>query len=483
MPNITMKTTVFIFVILCAVTALLGQGTSSSVEIVTTYSQNGKFYLKSIPFDNEFPSLRGGTFVYEQGRAEPLYVFDRGFDSVEEDSNNLILSNNGEVIFYVIPWGADEEKEGLKSITIYRHGRIFKSFTEAEITSCDKKRERCSLIYSNYDAVVDRVKSNWETKNYKKAFKEGVSEQERFLSDFPVFSFDDTVYLTDSKKQVHTFDLKTGEYTGSDSFDHMFAQIKGKGRFNKTELLSYDAPIFLDYPKLRNGQAAKQALADYIGMKPVDIAEQRDEQYKWYSFKINSNIFRDGHVEIESLDVDPALPKEKIVEFFKANKFDGSSVPQVFEMWNVGDEYFYFRKKNDQLARQEKQQEVIQQRQEFERRLTLDHINGVYIPKNLGECFTELDRLLPEVDKKEMQALPRREDMIQYHLGLGMWMRNNWGLWGGSRLQKYFTDRGVAHPDEMSSVILYHYYDWLHGQKESWRDWENNPKGNKQTRK
>jgi hypothetical protein len=87
-----------------------------------------------------------------------------------------------------------------------------------------------------------------------------------------------------------------------------------------------------------------------------------------------------------------------------------------------------------------------------------------------------LDKFLTEINREEMRALPKREDMIQYHLGLGTWMRNNWGLWGGSRLQKYFSDRGVKHPESMSTVILYHYHDWLNGRRETWKEWEQNPR-------
>lgn len=61
-------------------------------------------------------------------------------------------------------------------------------------------------------------------------------------------------------------------------------------------------------------------------------------------------------------------------------------------------------------------------------------------------------------------------------MGLGMWMRNNWRLWAGSRLQKYFLVRGIRHPDDMSGVILEYYYDWLKGQKEAWKDWDKNPR-------
>ena len=99
-------------------------------------------------------------------------------------------------------------------------------------------------------------------------------------------------------------------------------------------------------------------------------------------------------------------------------------------------------------------------------------IDGRYIPKDLGECFPELDKFLMEVDRREMTALARREDMIQYHFILGMGMRNGWGLWAGSRLQKYFLDQGVRDPEEMSSIILFGYYDWLHGNKEAWKNWE-----------
>ena len=65
--------------------------------------------------------------------------------------------------------------------------------------------------------------------------------------------------------------------------------------------------------------------------------------------------------------------------------------------------------------------------------------------------------------------------MIRYHLDLGMWMRNNWGLWGGSRLHKYFRAKGISHPEDMSSVILFYYHDWLTDKKASWKEWEMNP--------
>ena len=162
-----MKLIILLLLILISASVAHGQTSSSHVAIITTYSQNQKYYLKSVPYDDEFPTLRGKTFVYSSSNSTPLYAFDRGFDSVEEDSNNLILSDDGEVIFFAIPWAANEAQEGLKSITIYKHGQIIKSFTESEVNGCDKKRERCSLLYSNYEAVVDKDKSIFGAGNYK----------------------------------------------------------------------------------------------------------------------------------------------------------------------------------------------------------------------------------------------------------------------------------------------------------------------------
>jgi hypothetical protein len=454
---------------------MFGQGFSSAVEIATVYSQNEKFYLKTIPYDNEVPSLRGKTYVYQTGKPQPLYEFERGFDYIEKYENNLILSNNGEVIFYVIGFDADEKKEGLKSISIYKNGKIIKSYTTSEVTGCHLKKERCNLVYSNYWDVIDEKKSNWGTGNYKRVFKDGVSEQEKFLFDFAVFSFNEIVYLTDSKKQTHLFDLKEAKYLRSEPFAAIYPQIKEKGRFSKTILQSFDIPTS-KFPQLRNGKNTEQNLAAFIGMKPYNIYSKTDEQFRRYAFEISVNLSQDGSLEIESEDIGEDLPKEKILEFFKINKFATTSIPKVFPKWYIGEKIFFLRKASDAVARKERQEQIVKEREELKKQMVAEKIDDIYIPKDLGDCFTELDRMLPEIDKKEMQTLPKRDDMIKYHHGLGTWLRNNWGLWRGSRLQKYFTDRKIGHPDSMSSVVLFFYHDWLNGKTETWKDWEKNPK-------
>lgn len=82
-----------------------------------------------------------------------------------------------------------------------------------------------------------------------------------------------------------------------------------------------------------------------------------------------------------------------------------------------------------------------------------DPAEETYIPTDLEDCFSTLDSLLSPEDIQTMKA-GTEDDMIQYHFGLGMWMRNNCGLWGGSRLAKWFNGIGINHPDDMSGIIL-----------------------------
>jgi hypothetical protein len=85
----------------------------------------------------------------------------------------------------------------------------------------------------------------------------------------------------------------------------------------------------------------------------------------------------------------------------------------------------------------------------------------VYIPKDLDDCFTELKKMLPSKVLKKIRE-KNEEDMIEYHMGLGLWLRNNWGLWGGSRLKTYFNKIGIFHPDDMSGLILTTFWRHLH---------------------
>jgi len=90
-----------------------------------------------------------------------------------------------------------------------------------------------------------------------------------------------------------------------------------------------------------------------------------------------------------------------------------------------------------------------------------DSVPGV--PRVVGDAFRRLDGELDPADRDTIRA-KAPEDMIDLHFGLGMYVRNEYGLWKGSPLQDFFLAKGVRHPDDMSAVLLDAYRLYLRGE-------------------
>jgi len=82
-----------------------------------------------------------------------------------------------------------------------------------------------------------------------------------------------------------------------------------------------------------------------------------------------------------------------------------------------------------------------------------------YIPSDLQGCFLELDSMLPASMREDIRAC-EEPNLVRHHFGLGMWMRNNWGLWSAeSPLKQYFDRQEIHDADDASGMILKSY--WL----------------------
>lgn len=114
---------------------------------------------------------------------------------------------------------------------------------------------------------------------------------------------------------------------------------------------------------------------------------------------------------------------------------------------------------------------------------TKDRSGCFTVPGDLHSAVVELDRMLP-VGARYRYFLAGKYLPVAEHYGLGMWIRNWWGLWSGqvdrrpgrrqdrkglsntihrSQLQQYFIDRGVTDPDAMSGILLSIYAKHLRG--------------------
>lgn len=87
-----------------------------------------------------------------------------------------------------------------------------------------------------------------------------------------------------------------------------------------------------------------------------------------------------------------------------------------------------------------------------------EYIEGIYIPKNLHDSFTELNKLIKRKDRNNLFKNNEKEFLTYQHFALGKYIRNEWGLWKASRLYLWFKEKGIAHPDDISSIILKYYY-------------------------
>ncbi|MEO0469230.1 MAG: DUF6794 domain-containing protein [Bacteroidota bacterium] len=88
-----------------------------------------------------------------------------------------------------------------------------------------------------------------------------------------------------------------------------------------------------------------------------------------------------------------------------------------------------------------------------------------YIPLDLMDGIRVLNEVWPDSTHQAVQVMSESDFSGTAHFGIGLWIRNHWGLWGGSRLAKYFKNLGVHHPDDMSGIILTSYHRQLKGEE------------------
>ncbi|MEM1219263.1 MAG: DUF6794 domain-containing protein [Bacteroidota bacterium] len=94
----------------------------------------------------------------------------------------------------------------------------------------------------------------------------------------------------------------------------------------------------------------------------------------------------------------------------------------------------------------------------YQRRIRQETLYGVYIPKDLTEAFTELNRLIDEESKESFKSMPEDAAVDLLFFSFGRWITHNWGFYGGSRLSHYIKQLGVTYPEDMSEFIVRTYH-------------------------
>lgn len=96
--------------------------------------------------------------------------------------------------------------------------------------------------------------------------------------------------------------------------------------------------------------------------------------------------------------------------------------------------------------------------EDYQSRIKKSELYGVYIPKDLGDAFSQLTKLTDEASRMKFKAMAEEDAKHKLHFSLGRWIINNWGFYEGSRLTKYLNDVGVYDPDDMARFIIVTYH-------------------------
>lgn len=103
--------------------------------------------------------------------------------------------------------------------------------------------------------------------------------------------------------------------------------------------------------------------------------------------------------------------------------------------------------------------------EEYQKRIQQEYLNGVYIPKDLTDCFVQINRLTDDASKSKFKNMPEEDAAHKLHFSLGRWIIYNWGFYGGSRLSYYLSNLGIGNPDDMAQFIIITYHRNLNKNK------------------
>ena len=421
------------------------------------FSENGQYFIKSVPFSEQSWTKDGITRVYStKDTAKALMTIHRYFHQDE-----IILSNDGKSFCFVQDWSNPGRVSESDAVFFYRKGVLVKKYHGSAFVDTTSEEMIHSLCYRNED-IDSLVLSKGML--IRSGFKKGTDSVSAYLNTNTFFVQNNTIYLLTQNRYVNRFDLRKGKLIDRISFDDY---CKGTLIYPQKRIIQeYDIkiPPVMEMPKLADGSDYCAALAKSMKMVDCDT-EKRDyaKKYKTYRYNIRGAIDSSGNcVELEIHCNDSDFQKG-VEKFIKSAKFDKTEIPRGIEKW-----YFMhgatFRNESVELAIQERELEILEEKKQYEKRIVAKSIEGVYIPIDLNDCFVQLNKIFKPAEVTKFRNLPIEEAMVDSHFAIGLSLRNNWCLWNGSRLSIYFNNLGITHPDDMSGIILTSYHRYLNKQ-------------------
>lgn len=352
---------------------LVAQTTYSMCYIHTVKSQNDKFFLKTIPFDNIEQTSTGKTTVYNSDSTK-VYEVNRHFE-LSENRKEVFLSNDGKTIVYVIDREFKWDGVLNKSIELFNNGISVKQFQLTDLINCDSDKEDCYLFYKE---SIDTVA--WENGKRKITFKENASDFEKQLTEKATFLDNDTLYIFTKTAKLITIDLNTLSLNSlplSEVNPNNFKEINSiQSQAEKFKPSSYRLPNLL------SGLTLEKGLAESLEMAVFPDDKKGSNKFKRYSINVQIIIDKEGNAILDKIENYKGLPEDKIKKYIASQEFETNSIPLETEKWRFSG-WIKLMNKSKKEAKRERKQEIIKEREAYKKRIVADSINGLYIPENL----------------------------------------------------------------------------------------------------
>jgi Domain of unknown function (DUF6794) len=448
---------------------------NADLRVSDVYSANKEYRAESVEYSfysDYLNATDGQTKVYHKFPNAPMYKINRRLDV-----HDLYLSNDGSGLLYI-----DDRRD---SILFYKNGNLKKSYYLEEVLECNKKEDLCYLTYSNPYIRLLRLPefyfdTPYSTLRYipceidssgddcEHCIYYDVDSSLIFADKHPIITYKDTLFIITQNLELLHFNLATGEYKRTNFVDKI-DQLKNYITPRKIIYSSYamvDSFDALEY--LGSGERLIEAFAKKFQYKCANSYDHYDEYFDYCTCSVSLKVNNKGEMTDLKVECDSLINSDTLKQIILEYGIKPIKIPKILDEWEFH-EYFEFWHIDTLIARceQEKYDSAYKALRQEERikNSQLDTLYDFYIPKDLEECNLLLDSLFDGNLKYDFDNLQDINGIIWYHHGLGTWLRNSLGLWSGSRLAKFFEDRDITHPDNMSGYILESYYWYRHGKE------------------
>ncbi len=469
--NLNDKYLLILVLLLVGSTITTAQDGLNSIPVSETQSENGAYKIKSIAFNNTPGNIDGVSYVFKG--EQQLYQIPRSFDMLLDNSTRIVLSNDGKIVVYYQNKKYRPEKE-FDNVVIYKEGVLFGSFTTQQYVDCNDKENSCTVLFNNYDSVIDYKRSNYGKSDYKKVLR-SMDEDTEWLHNKMLVLKDNIIYTVSGEKKISVLHINDQILEKNVDFDKLYPFIKDF-KSPKTEILNVPKTrITIDqFVEQSSSETLNRLLERKYNLKSVSKNDKKSiKEFQLYHVAMTGYMTRFGFFEISTIHLDAQFDKEDLIAYIDEIQFEPSTIDNVLPKQYFSYYGMAYRDANDNASRDEKiahDQAVVAEK---ERRKELDSINGVYIPRTMEEALVKLDKVMPDKERQILVTLENQPDKYNSDAGgLGKWIRTNWGIIEGSRLQIYFNERNLYDPKEISNVIVTQYIKYLKKETQVARNWE-----------